>query len=202
MVQDRDPQAHAATLLQTKIVRTAADTLAPIHSPDGSHNIWFPSNPQRDAARIWRCCRTGFPTQLPAKADIGHVERHHLARMQQAHARPSRRFHRANEQSKNLQSELRRKRTSTSGSKSSMRPRSSVTTSSFQWSPNARIFPNQNGTFKKEGRTHPRRWRHRHRDTRHPQTPRRPTSATTFSTRRSTRSLDDLAQKDGGFVVK
>jgi hypothetical protein len=60
-----------ATLLKTKIVRTAAGTIAPIHSPDSNHNIFFPSNPSKDIRRrIWRCCSTWIPTQLPAKADV------------------------------------------------------------------------------------------------------------------------------------
>jgi hypothetical protein len=58
-----------ATLLQTNIVRTAADTIAPIHSPDG--NILFPSNPNKDIRRrIWRCCSTWIPARLPAKPDV------------------------------------------------------------------------------------------------------------------------------------
>jgi hypothetical protein len=59
------------TLLTTKIVRTAAGTIAPIHSPDDQHNIWFPSNTKEDIrARIWSCCSTWFPTQLPAESDV------------------------------------------------------------------------------------------------------------------------------------
>jgi hypothetical protein len=59
------------TLLQTKIVRTAAGTIAPIHSADGNHNIFFPSNANKDIRRrIWRCCSTWIPTQLPAKVDM------------------------------------------------------------------------------------------------------------------------------------
>jgi hypothetical protein len=57
-------------LLRTKIVRTAADTMAPIHSPDGS-NIWFPSNPNKEIRRrIWRCCKPWIPNQLPAQSDV------------------------------------------------------------------------------------------------------------------------------------
>lgn len=60
-----------AALLQTKIVLTAAGTIAPIHSPDGKHNIWFPSNSKEDIReRIWNCCSTWFPSQLPAEADV------------------------------------------------------------------------------------------------------------------------------------
>jgi hypothetical protein len=59
------------TLLHTKIVRTAADTIAPIHSSDGQNNIWFPSNIKEDIrSRIWSCCSTWFPTQLPAESDV------------------------------------------------------------------------------------------------------------------------------------
>ncbi len=59
------------TLLRTKIVRTAAGTLAPIHSADGANNIWFPSNTSKQVRRaIWRCCKTWIPEQLPAQSDV------------------------------------------------------------------------------------------------------------------------------------
>jgi hypothetical protein len=59
------------TLLRTSIVRTAAGTLAPIHSADGANNIWFPSNASRQVRRaIWRCCKTWIPKQLPAQSDV------------------------------------------------------------------------------------------------------------------------------------
>ena len=60
-----------ATLLQTKIVRTAADTVAAIRAPDGTNNIWFPSNSNPVIRRrIWRCCSKWIPDQLPAKPDV------------------------------------------------------------------------------------------------------------------------------------
>jgi hypothetical protein len=59
------------TLLRTSIVRTAAGKMAPIHSTDGANNIWFPSNPSKDIRRaIWRCCKTWIPEQLPAQSDV------------------------------------------------------------------------------------------------------------------------------------
>lgn len=59
------------TLLRTKIVRTAAGTLAPIHSSGGRSNIWFPSGATDKIRRaIWRCCRTWIPEQLPALSDV------------------------------------------------------------------------------------------------------------------------------------
>lgn len=59
------------TLLRTSIVRTAANTLAPIHSADGSTNIWFPSGTSKEVRRaIWRCCKNWIPEQLPALSDI------------------------------------------------------------------------------------------------------------------------------------
>ena len=59
------------TLLHTSIVRTAANTLAPIHSDDGSNNIWFPSGHSKEVRRaIWRCCKNWIPGQLPALSDI------------------------------------------------------------------------------------------------------------------------------------
>jgi hypothetical protein len=59
------------TLLRTSIVRTAANTLAPIHSADGATSIWFPSGPSKEVRRaIWRCCKTWIPEQLPALSDI------------------------------------------------------------------------------------------------------------------------------------
>lgn len=59
------------TLLRTKIVRTAAGQLAPIHSADGANSIWFPSNASEQVRRaIWRCCKTWIPEQLPAESDV------------------------------------------------------------------------------------------------------------------------------------
>lgn len=58
-------------LLRTKIVRTAAGTLAPIRSTDGANNIWFPSSVSKQVRRaIWRCCQTWIPEQLPAQSDV------------------------------------------------------------------------------------------------------------------------------------
>jgi len=60
-----------ATLLRTSIVRTAADTLAPIHSEDGKTNIFFPNGPSKEIRRaIWRCCENWIPAQLPAQSDV------------------------------------------------------------------------------------------------------------------------------------
>lgn len=60
-----------AALLRTKIVRTAADTMASIHSPDGKNNILFPSGPNKEIRRrIWRCCKEWIPQQLPAETDV------------------------------------------------------------------------------------------------------------------------------------
>lgn len=59
------------TLLRTKIVRTAAGNMAPIQSLDGASNIWFPSgsaNKIRHA--IWRCCSTWIAAQLPAESEV------------------------------------------------------------------------------------------------------------------------------------
>lgn len=59
------------TLLLTKIVRTAAGALAPIHSPGRESNIWFPTGATEKIRRaIWRCCKTWIPEQLPALSDI------------------------------------------------------------------------------------------------------------------------------------
>jgi hypothetical protein len=59
------------TLLRTNIVRTAAGTLASIHSDGGMSNIWFPSGPSKEIRRaIWRCCKTWIPEQLPALLDV------------------------------------------------------------------------------------------------------------------------------------
>lgn len=58
------------TLLRTKIVRTAAGNMAPIHSPDGN-DIWFPSGATDKIRRaIWRCCKTWIPGQLPAQSEV------------------------------------------------------------------------------------------------------------------------------------
>jgi hypothetical protein len=59
------------TLLRTNIVRTAAATMAPIQSPDGKKYAWFPSGPTKEIRRgIWRCCRSWFPEKLPALQDV------------------------------------------------------------------------------------------------------------------------------------
>jgi hypothetical protein len=58
-------------LLRTNIVRTAADTMAPIRSPDGATNIWFPSGPTTEIRRrIWCCYKPWIPEQLPAQSDV------------------------------------------------------------------------------------------------------------------------------------
>lgn len=60
-----------ATLLQRKIVRTAADRIEAIRASDGTNNIWFPSNTNPVIRRrIWRCCSTWVPHWLPAKPDV------------------------------------------------------------------------------------------------------------------------------------
>ena len=57
------------TLLHTKIVRTAAGDIAPIRSEDGT--IYFPTGAGEKIRRaIWRCCKTWFPEQLPAQSEI------------------------------------------------------------------------------------------------------------------------------------
>ena len=59
------------TLLHTKIVRTAAGNMAPIHSADGTTNIWFPTGSSDKIRRaIWRCCKTWIPGQLPAQSEV------------------------------------------------------------------------------------------------------------------------------------
>lgn len=59
------------TLLRSKIVRTAAGTLAPIQTPGGKNNIWFPTGATEKLRRaIWRCCKTWIPAQLPAQSDV------------------------------------------------------------------------------------------------------------------------------------
>ena len=59
------------TLLHTKIVRTAAGNMAPIHSDDGNNNIWFPTGSADKIRRaIWRCCKTWIPGQLPAQSEV------------------------------------------------------------------------------------------------------------------------------------
>jgi hypothetical protein len=59
------------TLLRTKIVRTAAGTLASIHTPGGKNNILFPTGATEKIRRaIWRCCKDWFPNQLPAQSDV------------------------------------------------------------------------------------------------------------------------------------
>jgi len=57
------------TLLRTNIVRTAAGTMAPIHSADGV--IFFPTGPtEKLRGAIWRCCKSFIPHQLPAQSDV------------------------------------------------------------------------------------------------------------------------------------
>lgn len=59
------------SLLRTNIVRTAADTLAPIQSADGKKYVGFPSGPTKEVrCGIWRCCQAWFPEQLPALPDV------------------------------------------------------------------------------------------------------------------------------------
>ena len=59
------------SLLRTNIVRTAAGTMAPIQSADGKKYAWFPSGPTKEVRRgIWRCCRAWFPERLPALPDV------------------------------------------------------------------------------------------------------------------------------------
>ena len=62
-------KAMRDTLLHTKIVRTAAGNIAPIHSDDA--DIYFPTGSSEKIRRaIWRCCKSWFPGQLPAQAEI------------------------------------------------------------------------------------------------------------------------------------
>lgn len=57
------------TLLITKIVRTAAGNIAPIHS--GDTDIYFPTGSSEEIRQaIWRCCKTWAPAQLPAQAEV------------------------------------------------------------------------------------------------------------------------------------
>jgi hypothetical protein len=59
------------SLLRTNIVRTAAGTMAPIQTGDGKKFAWFPSGPTKEVRRgIWRCCRAWFPERLPALPDV------------------------------------------------------------------------------------------------------------------------------------
>jgi hypothetical protein len=56
-------------LLRAKIVLTTAGTIVPIHSSDG--NIWFPSSPSKEIRhRIWQCCEPWIPKHLPAQSDV------------------------------------------------------------------------------------------------------------------------------------
>jgi hypothetical protein len=58
------------TLLTTKIVRTAANTMAPIQI-DGKKYALFPSGGTKEIRRgIWRCGRSWFPERLPALTDV------------------------------------------------------------------------------------------------------------------------------------
>jgi hypothetical protein len=57
------------SLLRAKIVRTAGNNMASIQAPEG--NIWFPSGPNKEVRqRIWGCCKEWFPNQLPALSDV------------------------------------------------------------------------------------------------------------------------------------
>ena len=59
------------SLLHTNIVRTAAGTMAPIQSADGKKNIWFPSGPtKRSGAAFGVAAGPGFPNRLPALSDV------------------------------------------------------------------------------------------------------------------------------------
>ena len=59
------------TLLRTNIVRTAANTMAPIQAADGKKYALFPSDSTKEVRRgIWRCCRWWFPERLPALSDV------------------------------------------------------------------------------------------------------------------------------------
>lgn len=58
-------------LLRTKIVRTAASTMAPIQVADGRKYAFFPGDSTEEARRgIWRCGRWWFPERLPALSDV------------------------------------------------------------------------------------------------------------------------------------
>jgi hypothetical protein len=57
-------------LLRLNIVCTATDELRSILSPDGKKYIWFPSAERKEIReKLWRCCSSWFPQQLPAKTD-------------------------------------------------------------------------------------------------------------------------------------
>lgn len=59
------------TLLRTKVVRTAANTMAPIQLADGKKYALFPSGSTKEVRRgIWRCGRSWFPERLPALSDV------------------------------------------------------------------------------------------------------------------------------------
>jgi hypothetical protein len=57
-------------LLTTKIVRTAANTMAPIQI-EGKKYALFPSGGTKDVRRgIWRCARSWWPERIPALTDV------------------------------------------------------------------------------------------------------------------------------------
>ena len=59
------------SLLHANIVRTATGDLASILSDDGQKFIWFPSATKKQLReKIWLCCSSWFPSQLPAQTDV------------------------------------------------------------------------------------------------------------------------------------
>lgn len=60
-----------SALLRLNIVRTANGELHSILSPDGKKYIWFPSAAKKETReKLWWCCSSWFPHQLPASADV------------------------------------------------------------------------------------------------------------------------------------
>ncbi len=58
-------------LLRLNIVRTASGELRSILSRDGKKYIWSPSAARREIReKLWRCCSSWFPHQLPARSDV------------------------------------------------------------------------------------------------------------------------------------
>jgi hypothetical protein len=52
-------------------VRTATGELRSILSPDGKKYIWFPNAGKNEIReKLWRCCSSWFPQQLPADRDV------------------------------------------------------------------------------------------------------------------------------------
>ena len=96
------------TLLHTKIVRTAANTLAPIHSRRRLEQYLVSERPlQRGAPRHLALLQELDSRTAPGAIGHRNLERHHLARVQQADARPGRRVRGARtERSRVLQGEL------------------------------------------------------------------------------------------------